>query len=57
VLVLPESALEARPGADLHLRMVFARSPEIVETAVERLAGAWAAFRRSPVEELALARV
>jgi DNA-binding transcriptional MocR family regulator len=57
VLVLPESALESRPGPDQHLRIVYARDPEHVELAVERLARAWAAFRRSPVDELELARV
>ena len=57
VQVLPESALEARPGADQHLRVVFAREPGHVEAAVARLAEAWAAFRRSPVDELELARV
>jgi DNA-binding transcriptional MocR family regulator len=57
VLVLPESALEARPGPDLHLRVVYAREPELVELAVDRLAQAWAAFRRTPVHALELARV
>ena len=48
VLVLPESALESRPGADQHLRIVFAREPETVEPAVDAAGRAWAAFRRSP---------
>jgi DNA-binding transcriptional MocR family regulator len=57
VTVLPESALESRPGQDQHLRVVYARDPAVMEQGVERLASAWAAFRRAPAEAFPLARV
>ncbi len=57
VLVLPESALEARPGADQHLRVIYARDRETIEAGVARLAEAWAAFRPPPAEQFELARV
>jgi DNA-binding transcriptional MocR family regulator len=57
VLVLPESALESRPGSDQHLRIVFARERELLEEGIGRLAAAWTAFRGAPGGAFPLARV
>jgi DNA-binding transcriptional MocR family regulator len=57
VLVLPESALESRPGADQHLRIVFAREEQLLVEGIERLAAAWTAFRGAPAGDFPLARV
>jgi DNA-binding transcriptional MocR family regulator len=57
VLVLPESALESRPGSDQHLRIVFARERELLEEGIDRLASAWTAFRGAPGGAFPLARV
>lgn len=57
VQVLPESALEARPGADQHLRVIFARDRDTMEAGVARLAEAWSAFRQADAEHYELARV